>query len=110
MGSSGQSVNPSVLQKDLNTGTEKAGYLAVYRHTFSYADDHGELNEYRASRKLDKECSQAVVDAIRQNYDGKHLNKESVKPVVEEYGHHSGQELWKVISHRWRNTLQACVK
>lgn len=23
--------------------------------------------------------------------------------------HHSGQALWKVISHRWRNTLQACV-
>ncbi len=76
-------IDTSVLQKDLSTGTEKADYPAVYRHTFSYADDHGELDEYRASRKLDKECSQAVVDAIRQNYDGKHLNKEAVKPVVE---------------------------
>ena len=79
-------IDTSVLQKDLNAGTEKADYSAVYRHTFSYADDHGELDEYRESRKLDKECSQAVVDAIRQNYDGKHLNKEAVKPVVEEYG------------------------
>ena len=79
-------IDTSVLQKDLNAGTEKANYPAVYRHTFSYADDHGELDEYRESRKLDKECSQAVVDAIRQNYDGKHLNKEAVKPVVEEYG------------------------
>ena len=79
-------IDTSVLQKDLNAGTEKADYPAVYRHTFSYADDHGELDEYRESRKLDKECSQAVVDAIRQNYDGKHLNKEAVKPVVEEYG------------------------
>ena len=79
-------IDTSVLQKDLSTGTEKTDYPAVYRHTFSYADDHGELDEYRASRKLDKECSQAVVDAIRQNYDGKHLNKEAVKPVVEEYG------------------------
>ncbi len=70
----------------MSTGTEKTDYPAVYRHTFSYADDHGELDEYRASRKLDKECSQAVVDAIRQNYDGKHLNKEAVKPIVEEYG------------------------
>ncbi len=26
------------------------------------------------------------MDAIRQNYDGKHLNKEAVKPIVEEYG------------------------
>ncbi len=79
-------IDTSVLQKDLSTGTEKTDYPAVYRHTFSYADDHGELDEYRESRKLDKECSQAVVDAIRQNYDGKHLNKEAVKPVVEEYG------------------------
>lgn len=82
----GQSENHSVMQKDLKTGTEKTDYPAVYRNTLGYAEGHGELEEYRASRKLDKECSQAVVEAIRQNYDGKHLNKEAVKPVVEEYG------------------------
>ena len=68
----------------LDTG--KAVYPAVYYQTLSYAEEQGELEEYRASRKLDKECTQAVIDEIRQNYDGKHLNKEAVKPVVEKYG------------------------
>ena len=31
-------IDTSVLQKDLNAGTEKADYPAVYRHTFSYAN------------------------------------------------------------------------
>ena len=83
LGQSDQKPESEVPQGE---NTEKTDYPAVYRHTFSYADDHGELDEYWESRKLDKECSQAVVDTIRQNYDGKHLNKEAVKPVVEEYG------------------------
>ena len=82
----GQSDQKPELEVPQGENAEKTDYPAVYHHTFSYADDHGELDGYRASRKLDKECSQAVVDAIRQNYDGKHLNKEAVKPVVEEYG------------------------
>ena len=72
--------------QEIESDAEKAAYPAVYRHTLNYADEHGELDEYRASRKLDKECKQAAVDAIRQNYDGKHLNKEAVKTVVGEYG------------------------
>lgn len=68
--------------QEIESDAEKAAYPAVYRHTLNYADEHGELDEYRASRKLDKECKQAAVDAIRQNYDGKHLNKEAVKTVV----------------------------
>lgn len=73
-------------KQEIESDAEKAAYPAVYRHTLNYADEHGELDEYRASRKLDKECKQAAVDAIRQNYDGKHLNKEAVKTVVGEYG------------------------
>ena len=68
----------------LDTGKED--YPAVYHQTLSYAEEQGELEKYWASRKLDKECKQAVIDEIRQNYDGKHLNKEAVNPVVEKYG------------------------
>ncbi len=82
----GQSDQKPELEVPQGENTEKTDYPAVYRNTLGYAEEHGELDKYRASRKLDKECSQAVVDAIRQNYDGKHLNKEAVKPVVEEYG------------------------
>ncbi len=66
--------------------TEKADCPIVYHHTLNYAVEHGELDEYRVSRKLDKECKQAVVDAIRQNYNGLNLNKEVLNPIVEEYG------------------------
>jgi len=82
----GQSDQKPELEMPQGENAEKTDYPAVYRNTLGYAEEHGELEEYRASRKLDKECSQAVVEAIRQNYDGKHLNKEAVKPVVEEYG------------------------
>lgn len=82
----GQSDQKPELEVPQGENAEKTDYPAVYRNTLGYAEEHGELDEYRASRKLDKECSQAVVDAIRQNYDGKHLNKEAVKPIVEEYG------------------------
>ncbi len=82
----GQSDQKPELEVPQGENAEKTDYPAVYRNTLGYAEEHGELDEYRASRKFDKECSQAVVDAIRQNYDGKHLNKEAVKPIVEEYG------------------------
>ena len=82
----GQSDQKPELEMPQGENAEKTDYRAVYRNTLGYAEEHGELDEYWESRKLDKECSQAVVDTIRQNYDGKHLNKEAVKPVVEEYG------------------------
>ena len=61
-------------------------YLAVYGHTLSYAMEHGEVDKYRDSRNLDRECREAIEGTIRQNFDGMHLKNDIVKPLAEQYG------------------------
>ena len=65
---------------------ESRSYPPVYRQTWSYAVEHGELEEYRASRKLDEECKVTVEETFLQNYDGMHLNLDIVRPLAEQYG------------------------
>ena len=61
-------------------------YPAVYGHTLSYAMEHGEVDKYRDSRNLDRECREAIEGTIRQNFDGMHLKNDVVKPLAEQYG------------------------
>ena len=61
-------------------------YPAVYGHTLSYAMEHGEVDKYRDSRNLDRECREAIEGTIRQNFDGMHLKHDIVKPLAEQYG------------------------
>jgi len=58
----------------------------LYRNTGSYAREHGELEAYRASHKANIACKGAIEEAIRQNYDGSHLDGAAVKQVLDEYG------------------------
>ena len=48
--------------------------------------EHGEVDQYMDSRKLDRECKKAVEETIRQNFDGMHLKHDIVKPLAEQYG------------------------
>ena len=59
---------------------------AFYGHTLSYAMEHGEVDRYSDSRKVDRECRGAIEETIRQNFDGMHLNHDIVKPLAEQYG------------------------
>ena len=65
---------------------EQKRYPAFYGHTLSYAMEHGEVDKYSDSRKIDRECKEAVEETIRQNFDGMHLNHDIVKPLAEQYG------------------------
>ncbi len=65
---------------------EGRSYPPVYHQTWSYAVEHGELEEYRASQKLDRECKATLEETIRQNFDGMHLNHDIVRPLAEQYG------------------------
>ncbi len=69
-----------------NTTAEQKNYPAVYEHSLKYAMEHGEVDQYMDSRKLDRECKKAVEETIRQNFDGMHLNDDIVKPLAEQYG------------------------
>ena len=65
---------------------EQKSYPDFYGHTLVYAMEHGEVDKYMDSRKLDRECKEAVEGTIRQNFDGMHLKHDIVKPLAEQYG------------------------
>ena len=59
---------------------------AVYKHTAAYALEHGELEQYRASLQANIACKNAIEAAIRQHFDGMHLNEAAVTEVMAAYG------------------------
>ena len=74
------------VQKPEAEKAEQKNYPAFYGHTLVYAMEHGEVDQYLDSRKLDRECKEAVEGTIRQNFDGMHLKHDIVKPLAEQYG------------------------
>ena len=70
---------------DINGSYEKV-YPPLYMHTIAYAKEHGRVDDYRKSRKLNLDCKKAVEDAIRENFDGMHLAHDTAKGILEEYG------------------------
>jgi len=59
---------------------------ALYKYTAAYALEHGELEQYRASLQANIACKNAIEAAIRQHFDGMHLNEAAVTEVVSAYG------------------------
>ncbi len=58
----------------------------IYKHTLDYARQNGELEVYRASRKLNIECVKAIRDAIWDNYKDNRLDTKCVKDVISKFG------------------------
>lgn len=58
----------------------------LYRQPASYAREHGELEQYRASHKANIACKEAIETAIRENFDGMHMNEEAVRRTLAAYG------------------------
>ena len=57
-----------------------------YLRSAAYAREHGELEEFRRSRKLNEACRAEIDDAISKNFDGMHLKEGFEKDVIEKYG------------------------
>ena len=60
--------------------------IPLYPHTAAYALEHGELEQYRASMQANIACKNAIEAAIRQHFDGMHLNEAAVTEVMAVYG------------------------
>ena len=60
--------------------------MQVYKLFPAEAKARGEIDIFRASRKLNIACKEAIEAAIRENFDGMHLKEECIRPVMEEYG------------------------
>ena len=58
----------------------------LYPHTAAYALEHGELEQYRASLQANIACKNAIEAAIRQYFDGMHLNEVAVTEMMSAYG------------------------
>ena len=60
--------------------------VPVYYEPFSYAKENDEVDLYRTSYRLNRECKQAIHEAIADNYDGMYLGNGAVDQVVRQYG------------------------
>ena len=58
----------------------------VYPYPASYAQEHGELEQYRASNRANAACKKAIEAAIREHYDGNSLVSQAAAQVVEAFG------------------------
>lgn len=61
-------------------------HQAVYPHSGEYAVENGEIELYRASRKANYACKEAIEQAIRENFDGMHLNSGFEQKLFEDFG------------------------
>ena len=58
----------------------------VYPHSADYAREHGALEQYRASNRLNVQCKEAIEAAVREHFDGMRLSHDAAKGVVQTYG------------------------
>ena len=76
----------SELRKDLERQAALRS-LPVYPHSGEYAREHGELEQYRESRKANISCRAAIEDAITRHYRENRLDDTAVKEVVDTFGY-----------------------
>lgn len=69
----------------LKSQREATRSIPLYQQTGEYAREHGELEIFRASRKANAACRDAIEAAIREGYDGRILNADA-KSVLAEFG------------------------
>ncbi|MCD8011314.1 MAG: DUF3849 domain-containing protein [Lachnospiraceae bacterium] len=63
-----------------------AGNESVYLHDVAFARANGEIEQYHRSRRTNIDCKKAIESAVRENFDGRSLNHDAVRPVVEQFG------------------------
>ena len=61
--------------------------IPLYRYPASYAHEHHELEQYRASRNANIACKEAIEAAIREHYKNNRLDDAAAREVLNEYGY-----------------------
>ena len=59
----------------------------LYPYSSAEARERDELPLWRESHKANIACRNAIEDAIRRSFNGMHLDKNCITPVLEEYGY-----------------------
>ena len=60
--------------------------IPLYRYPGSYAREHGELEQFRASRQANIACKDAIEKAINEQWDGFGIPRGGVNEVLREFG------------------------
>ena len=81
-------VSDAEIQAALASAKKEAAFaeLPVYRQNAAYAREHGELEQYRVSRRANIACKEAIEQSIDQNYDGRRLAKGTADKVMQKFG------------------------
>ncbi len=58
----------------------------MYPYPASYAQEHGELEQYRASNRANIACKEAIEAAIREHYHDNQLDSQAAPQVVNAFG------------------------
>lgn len=58
----------------------------VYPYPASYAQEHGELEQYRASNRANVACKEAIEAAIREHYHDNQLDSQAAAQVIDAFG------------------------
>lgn len=70
--------------------------IAVYTSSLETAKACNETKFWKRSHDENCDCARAIDDAIRRKFDGKHLEADCAKEVIEQYGYH--RVMW-VLAH-----------
>ena len=69
----------------LDAEREVTRSIPLYHQTGEYAREHGELDAFRASRRANEACKEAIEAAIQEGFDGMYLTA-NAKGVLAEFG------------------------
>ena len=61
-------------------------YVPLYRHTYEYAREAGQIDECRLSRIENMHCAKTIDTAIADSFDGMHLNTACIRPLIDRFG------------------------
>ena len=61
--------------------------LPLYRHDAAYAREQGNLDLYRASRRANIACKEAIEASLSEHYRDNRLDREAVPQVIEQFGY-----------------------
>ena len=59
----------------------------LYPYSAKETRERNELSLWRESHRANIACRDAIEDAIRRSFDGMHLDKDCITPVLDEYGY-----------------------
>lgn len=71
---------------DVCRAKEELRTTPVYPHSAAYAREHGELEQYRASNNVNRQCKESIEAAVWEHFDGMYLSHDAAKGVIETFG------------------------